>query len=203
MSCPSWCRTQTVAQAHVHPRPLETALSAHTAPRDLEAGTLTPAQTESLFADHARAVHRYARTRLTAAEAEDVVAEVFAIAWRKGEVPDEPRAWLFAIARRVLANQVRAERRRTALAERALRHPAAPGPDDARLVEELDVLRRALTLLRPADREVVELLAAAELSTAEVAGVLGCTTASAATRVYRARRRLRAAYRTVTEGQET
>jgi RNA polymerase sigma-70 factor (ECF subfamily) len=185
------------------PRPLETALSAHTEPRDLDAGPLTPAQTESLFADHARAVHRYARTRLGAAEAEDVVAEVFAIAWRKGEVPDDPRAWLFAIARRVLANQVRAERRRTALAERTLRHPAAPGPDDARLVDELDVLRRALTLLRPADREVVELLAAAELSTAEVAGALGCTTASAATRVYRARRRLRAAYRTVTEGQET
>ena len=182
---------------------LETALSAHTEPRDLDAGPLTPAQTESLFADHAHAVHRYARTRLGAIEAEDVVAEVFAIAWRKGEVPDEPRAWLFAIARRVLANQVRAERRRTALAERTLWHPTAPGPDDARLVDELDVLRRALTLLRPADREVVELLAAAELSTAEVAGVLGCTTASAATRVYRARRRLRAAYRTVTEGQET
>ncbi|MFD2796269.1 RNA polymerase sigma factor [Promicromonospora vindobonensis] len=184
-------------------RPLETALSAHTEPRDLDAGPLTPAQTESLFVDHARAVHRYARTRLDTAEAEDVVAEVFAIAWRKGEVPDDPRAWLFAIARRVLANQVRAERRRTALAERTLRHPTAPRPDAARLVDELDVLRRALTLLRPADREVVELLAAAELSTAEIAGVLGCTTASAATRVYRARRRLRAAYRTVTEGQET
>ena len=181
------------------PRPLETALSAHTEPHDLDAGPLTAAQTESLFADHARAVHRYARTRLGAAEAEDVVAEVFAIAWRKGEMPDDTRAWLFAIARRVLANQVRAERRRTALAERTLRHPAAPGADDARLVDELDVLHRALMLLRPGDREVVELLAAAELSTAEVASVLGCTTASAATRVYRARRRLRVAYRTVTE----
>lgn len=144
-------------------------------------------------------MHRYARTRLGAAEAEDVVAEVFAIAWRKGEMPDDPRAWLFAIARRVLANQVRAERRRTALTERTLRHPAAPGADDARLVDELDVLHRALMLLRPADREVVELLAAAELSTTEVASVLGCTTASAATRAYRARRRLRVAYRTVTE----
>lgn len=147
-------------------------------------------------------MHRYARARLNAAEAEDVVAEVFAIAWRKGEMPDDPRAWLLAIARRVLANQVRADRRRTALAERTERHPAAPDVDPARLVDELDVLHRALDLLRPADREVVELLAAAELSTAEVASVLGCTAASAATRVYRARRRLRAAYRTVTEGQE-
>ncbi|WP_369371818.1 RNA polymerase sigma factor [Promicromonospora sp. Populi] len=213
----SWrgrCRTptisQTLAQApFADPRPahrtrhLETTLSADTEPRDLAPGPLTPAQTESLFADHARAVHRYARTRLDSSAAEDVVAEVFATAWRKGELPEDPRAWLLAIARRVLANQIRAEQRRTALAERTMHHPKAPGADDARLVDELDVLHRALALLRPADREVVELLAAAELSTTEVARVLGCTTASAATRVYRARRRLRAAYRTVTEGQET
>lgn len=201
MSCRGRCRTPTPTQTHAQP-PRETTLSTETEPHDLARGPLTPEQTESLFTEHARAVHRYARTRLGAAEAEDVVAEVFAIAWRKGEVPDEPRAWLLAVARRVLANQVRAERRRTALAERAQHHPATPGPDDARLVDELDLLHRALALLRPADREVVELLAAAELSTAEIARVLGCSTPSAATRVYRARRRLRAAYRTVTEGQE-
>lgn len=177
-------------------------LSTDTEPRDRAGSALTPEQTELLFTEHARAVYRYARARLGAPEAEDVVAEVFVIAWRKGEVPDEPRAWLLAIARRVLANQVRAERRRTALTELALRHPVAPGQDDVRLVEELDVLHRALALLRPADREVVELLAAAELSTAEVAHVLGCSAPSAATRVHRARRRLRAAYRTVTESPE-
>ncbi|MEV0894759.1 sigma-70 family RNA polymerase sigma factor [Promicromonospora sp. NPDC050262] len=184
-----------------HP-PLETTLSTHAEPRDLERGTLTPEQTEALVDEHARAVHRYARTRLSAAEAEDVVAEVFLIAWRKGEIPDEPRSWLLAVARRVLANQVRADRRRAALADRAVRHPAPPGQDDARLVDELDLLHRALALLRPADREVVELLAAAELSTGELARVLGCSATTAATRLYRARRRLRAAYRTVTEGQE-
>ncbi|MCP2266947.1 RNA polymerase sigma factor [Promicromonospora thailandica] len=160
---------------------------------------LTPAATEELFAAHARGVYRYARARLPAAEAEDVVAEVFAIAWRKGELPDNPRAWLLGVARRVLANQVRAQQRRTALAERVRTHPVPPGQDDARLVGELDELRRALDLLRPADREVIALLAAAELSTAEVAQVLGCTTASAATRVHRARRRLRAAYEKLTE----
>jgi RNA polymerase sigma-70 factor (ECF subfamily) len=46
---------------------------------------------------------------------------------------------------------------------------------------------------------VIALLAAAELSTAELAQVLGCTTATAATRVHRARRRLRAAYERLTE----
>ncbi|MBL0885188.1 RNA polymerase sigma factor [Myceligenerans indicum] len=155
---------------------------------------LTPADTEELFAAHAHGVYRYARARLPVAEAEDVVAEVFAIAWRKGELPDNPRAWLLSVARRVMANQLRAQHRRTALAERARTHPSPPGHDDTRLVGELDELRRALDLLRPADREVIALLAAAELSTAEVARVLGCSTATAATRVHRARRRLRAAY---------
>lgn len=127
------------------------------------------------------------------------MAEVFAIVWRKGELPDNPRAWLLGVARRVMANQVRARRRRDALADRVRAHPAPPAEDGVRLVGELDELRRALALLRPADREVIALLAAAELSTAEVAQVLGCTTATAATRVHRARRRLRAAYEQLTE----
>lgn len=177
----------------------EPTLATNTEPQQLDPGPLTPARTEALFAAHAHGVYRYARSRLSAAEAEDVVAEVFAIAWRKGELPDNPRAWLLAVARRVMANQLRAEHRRTALAERVRTHPSPTRQDDVHLVGELDELRRALDLLRPADREVIGLLAAAELSTAEVAQVLGCTTATAATRVHRARRRLRAAYERLTE----
>lgn len=182
----------------------ESTLATNTEPQRLEPGThppahLTPAHTEALFVAHASAVYRYARSRLPAAEAEDVVAEVFAVAWRKGELPDNPRAWLLGVARRVMANQVRAQQRRNALVDRVRAHPVPAGQDGVRLVGELDELRRALVLLRPADREVIALLAAAELSTAEVAQVLGCTMAMAATRVHRARRRLRAAYEQLTE----
>ncbi|WP_369372911.1 RNA polymerase sigma factor [Promicromonospora sp. Populi] len=162
-------------------------------------GTLTPERTEELFAAHATAVYRYARSRLPAAETDDVVAEVFAIVWRKGELPDNPRAWLLGVARRVMANQARARHRRIALVERVRAHPEPAGQDEVRLTGELDELRRAMALLRPADREVIALLGAAELSTAEVAQVMGCTTAVAATRVHRARRRLRAAYEKLTE----
>lgn len=79
-------------------------------------------------------------TRLGATEAEDVVAEVFAIAWRKGEVPDEPRAWLFAIARGVLANQVRTERDRTRPSRRAVARHALPrtGPVEHRAWRRAD-----------------------------------------------------------------
>jgi RNA polymerase sigma factor (sigma-70 family) len=198
----------TLSQKHVSSSP-ESTLATNTEPQRLEPGRHTPARltpahltsalTEALFVAHASAVYRYARSRLPAAEAEDVVAEVFAIAWRKGELPDNPRAWLLGVARRVMANQVRAQHRRDALVERVRAHPLPAGQDGVRLVGELDELRRALVLLRPADREVIALLAAAELSTAEVAQVLGCTTATAATRVHRARRRLRAAYEQLTE----
>jgi RNA polymerase sigma factor (sigma-70 family) len=192
----------TLGRKHVSSPPESTLVTnarSNLATQRLDPGPLTPADTEELFAAHARSVFRYARSRLPAAEAEDVTAEVFAIAWRKGELPDNPRAWLLGVARRVMANQVRAQHRRTALAERVRTHPSPPDQDDVRLVGELDELRRALDLLRPADREVIALLAAAELSTSEVAQVLGCTTATAATRVHRARRRLQAAYERLTE----
>ncbi|WP_262348402.1 RNA polymerase sigma factor [Cellulosimicrobium cellulans] len=161
---------------------------------------LTARETETLYIAHAPAVYRYARTRLPAAEAEDVVAEVFAIAWRKGERNlVNPRAWLLGVARRVLANQVRAHNRRAALSARLRSHPATPADPDDGVLHELDELRRALALLRPADRDVIRLLAAAELTTAELAQVLNCSPASAATKVHRARRRLRAVYPERTE----
>lgn len=150
-----------------------------------------------LFAAHASAVYRYARARLSAADAQDVVAEVFAIAWRRrDEQLDQPRAWLLAVARRVMANQLRARDRQLALVGMLAGRRTADD-DETGLSLELDLLRRAMERLRPADREVVALLAAVELTTAEVAAVLGCSPATAATRVHRARQRLARAYEAV------
>jgi len=154
-----------------------------------------------LFAEHSAAVYRFARTRLSAADAQDVVSEVFAVAWRRrGEGLDEPLSWLLGVARRVVGNHLRANRRRGALLGR-LAHRRPLADDDLRLSGELDELVRALDRMRPGDREVIALLAAAELTTAEIATVLGCSVPTAATRVHRARRRLREIYPT-TAGQE-
>jgi DNA-directed RNA polymerase specialized sigma24 family protein len=47
------------------------------------------------------------RTRIEA-DAEDIAAETFAIAWRRmTEVPPIPLPWLYGVARRLLANQRR------------------------------------------------------------------------------------------------
>lgn len=168
------------------------------APGARDAATATRADAvAALFAAHATVVYQYARARLSPADAQDVVAEVFAIAWRRrDEQLEQPRAWLLGVARRVMANQFRARDRQLALVGR-LAGRRGPVDDETALSLELDLLRRALARLRPADREVVELLAAAELTTAEIAVALGCSTAAAATRVHRARQRLARAYAVV------
>src|SRR5262249_61953525 len=54
-------------------------------------------------------------------DAAGVIAETFLACWRRlGDVPDgkNTRLWLYGVARRVLANHHRADRRRTALADR-------------------------------------------------------------------------------------
>jgi DNA-directed RNA polymerase specialized sigma24 family protein len=54
-------------------------------------------------------------------DAEEAVAEVFLTAWRRlDDVPrgEAARVWLYATARRVIANQRRSTRRRAALTER-------------------------------------------------------------------------------------
>ncbi len=60
-------------------------------------------------------------------DAADVIADTFLTAWRRLEdMPPEPaaRLWLYGVARRVLANHHRGQRRRSALAGRLRR----PGP---------------------------------------------------------------------------
>src|SRR5215469_9083439 len=76
----------------------------------------------AVYQAHHAAILGYALRRTRAPEdAADVIAETFLTAWRRlEEVPPEPEArlWLYGVARRVLANHHRGERRRSALTER-------------------------------------------------------------------------------------
>ena len=75
---------------------------------------------QALYEAHAGAVLSYARRRAARADADDVLAEVFLVAWRRlEEVPRErERVWLLGVARRALANQRRGSTRQGALRER-------------------------------------------------------------------------------------
>jgi RNA polymerase sigma-70 factor (ECF subfamily) len=132
-------------------------------------------------------VSAYVLRRTTPAEAEDVVAETFLVAWRRlDELPDEPRPWLLGIARRVLANQRRATGRRHALVERVAGVPESEQEPPAR-----PAVLEALAGLSETDRELLLLVAWDGLSVSEAAIALGCTRTAAKVRLHRARRRFR------------
>src|SRR3954470_19246687 len=88
---------------------------------------------DALFAAHHDAVWRYAVRRVGAPAADDVVAETFLVAWRRLDaVPAHELAWLLGVARKVVSNQQRGERRRARLSLRLAHEPAAAA-DEPRL----------------------------------------------------------------------
>lgn len=151
----------------------------------------------TLFADHFDPVWRYARRRCeTAADADEVASETFAVAWRRRrDLPpaDEVGLWLYGVARRVLANQRRATGRRLRLQGR-LSDAAATAPATATTTEErIDEqgrLAEALHALDADDRELLLLRAWDGLAVGDIATLLGCTPNAASIRLHRARRRL-------------
>ena len=145
---------------------------------------------QRLFADYNRHVLAYALRRCDGrADAEDVVAGTFAVAWRRfADAPAEELRlpWLYAIAARVLANQRRSARRLLALRLRLRELPAAPEPERGALAEVLVALRE----LRPEEQEVLRLAAWEGLTNAELAVALDCSENAATIRLHRARKRL-------------
>ena len=76
---------------------------------------------ELLYAKHAPVVKAYVLRRADPTTADDVVADVFVVCWRRFEViPTDPLPWLLGVAWRVLSTQRRGERRRGALRDRLL-----------------------------------------------------------------------------------
>lgn len=129
-------------------------------------------------------------------DGQDAAAEVFLTAWRRlDDVPegDGARIWLYATARRVLANQRRSGRRRHALHER-LAFEASSTRADAQPAREGGLVHEALGRLGSRDREVLLLAEWEGLSPAQIASVVGCLSVTARGRLHRARRRFRTAY---------
>jgi RNA polymerase sigma-70 factor (ECF subfamily) len=140
------------------------------------------------YGEHVRAVAAFALRRVPApADADDIVAETFLVAWRRfGEAPADLRPWLFGVARHVLRHHYRSAQRRDALSARlaaAIAASSTPVTDHAWLAD-------ALRGLSEADREVITLTAWEGLSHAEAGEVLGCSAAAVSLRLHRARGRL-------------
>jgi RNA polymerase sigma-70 factor (ECF subfamily) len=139
-------------------------------------------------------VLRFVRRRVGDEPADDVVAEVFTVAWRHwSSAPHDIRPWLFGIAHKVMAQDRRARNRRTALQLRAATQPVEPGDGEHAGVDAALDLQAAWAQLSDKDREAIALVAWDGLTGQQAAKVLGCTRSTFAVRVSRARRRLRAA----------
>jgi len=157
---------------------------------------------DALFAAYGPDIVAYCGWRAACADdAQDAVAEVFLVAWRRlDEVPhgDAARVWLYATARRVIANQRRAGRRRVALRERLAEEGVRQAPDwaDAGAGGDGDeaLVHEALDILRPPDREVLLLAEWEGLTPEQIGAVLGCRAVTARGRLYRARRRFQAIF---------
>jgi RNA polymerase sigma factor (sigma-70 family) len=175
-----------------------------------------PPSAEHLFEDAYRmsgtAVLGYALRRSDSREdALDVVAETFAVAWRRRTDmpvdPEEVRPWLFGIARRCLANAVRSTERAGRLGARladSLADVAVPDPSALHEQRaETRSVHEALGALPPDDRELVTLIAWEGLTPSQAATALGLSAGTARVRLHRARTRLRALLHIPADVEET
>jgi RNA polymerase sigma factor (sigma-70 family) len=154
-----------------------------------------------LYDRYCAMLYRYAYRRLgPSGSAEDVVADAFVVAFRKRDGYDHTKAdarpWLFGILTREIARRRRSEEARYRAIGRA-------GADDE--VEEFadqvvsavaaqavrGALGAALSRLRPAERDVLLLIAWGDLSYEEVAESLSIKIGTVRSRLHRARRKLK------------
>jgi RNA polymerase sigma-70 factor (ECF subfamily) len=155
-----------------------------------------------LFDSYARAVYNHA-FRLTAdwSTAEDVMAATFLEAWRLRDRVDPEggslRPWLLGIATNTARNQYRSNRRYRQAAQAAAAAELSV-PDHAEDVAgRVDDRRRlataltALATLRPPEREVIALCLGEGLDYEAAAEALGIPVGTVASRLSRARKKLR------------
>lgn len=151
--------------------------------------------TERAIQSNAVDLLSYLRRRVGNDEAADLLGETFAIAWRReGDTPsdhEQARMWLFGVARGVVLNHQRGERRRWALAQRIQTTVAAPDTQPA-ADQHLDV-RDAIARLDPDLAELVRLVHWDGMTLTEAAQIMGIPASTARGRYQRAKQDLRAA----------
>ncbi|MFI7129940.1 RNA polymerase sigma factor [Nonomuraea sp. NPDC050153] len=164
----------------------------------------TPLSFEIVYRTHAARIYRFCLSQMgNPSEAEDVAADVFVSAFaayeRTRPAPEAVAAWLTAIARNAVVDHNRRRDRWSLLWTRFLsvRSEADANADVEAAVLLRDDLRLVLAAsarLRERDRLLVGLRIAANLSYAEVGGIMGLSEHAATVATRRALSRLRQMY---------
>lgn len=152
-----------------------------------------PSAFDVIYERHARKLHSYLARRVGSVAAEDLLSEVFvrAIEARRRSKPHlsgSALPWLYGIARNVIYEHTAAHRRPQYV-------EPSPGFEWSTVDAKLDAaalgpdLRRALSALSGAEREVLLLVSWEQLTVTEAAEALGIRPGAARTRLHRARTR--------------
>ena len=149
---------------------------------------------QALYAEHHARVYAYAVSRVGRQLADEVVSEVFLVAWRRlADVPAPALPWLLTVARNTACSQFRGSARQRSISAEMrawVTEAELSEPDVADAVSERLSVLTALAALPEADRELLTLVAWHGLKPNEAARVVGCSTAAYFVRLHRARRRL-------------
>ena len=161
-----------------------------------------PATFEAFYREHVEAVQRFVVRRVDDPQlAADLTAEVFLAAidaapsYRAGR--GVPAAWLFGIARNVVAAEHRRAGRERRAHSRIEGRRLLDGDDIARMQDRIDAAARArelhaaLAALPDGERAVFELTALDDLTPRQAAAALGIRPVTARVRLHRARASLR------------
>jgi RNA polymerase sigma factor (sigma-70 family) len=169
-----------------------------------------PEQFGHIYDRHFPGVYSYIASRLGPDAADDVAAETFIDAFRRRGSFDPARGsvrpWLLGIATRLVAQHRRAEARRYRALTRIPADPDPGGPEDrvaARVSAQArrEPLLQAVAGLSDDDRDVLLLIALGGLSYDEVASALSIPPGTVASRLNRARRKIRGALGAQQPGQ--
>lgn len=162
----------------------------------------------ALYDRHAAVLHRYVARRLGEDAAADIVADTFLDAFRQRHrfddaVSSDARPWLYGIAANLIGKHNRSEVRMLRAYARTGADPVLSGASRADDLSAADsrlasaAVRRqlaaALAALPAGDRDVLLMVAWADLSYAEVADALRIPVGTVRSRLHRARARVRAA----------
>jgi RNA polymerase sigma factor (sigma-70 family) len=165
-------------------------MAPHTDAEAIAASLSEPRAFVVVFDRHFDAIHRYLRRRVGSQIADELASETFAQAFEHRQRFDgrrDARPWLYGIAHNLLRHHYRGEERalRAYARSRPALHTSEP-PDlpDSELAE-------LLADLSPGERDVLLLVAWAELEYAEVAEALGIPVGTVRSRLNRARGRIR------------
>jgi len=154
---------------------------------------MSPEEFSTRFEGFVAPISRFVSRRVDRQDVEEIVADVFAVAWRKhsGVTAGEELPWLYRIASNLIANYRRKNARAVRFFAQILVPDSSPSAESIAIADIH--LSRAWASLSATSREVLALVAVDGLSVTEVAQALGVSQNAVSVRLNRARAQLREA----------